>query len=199
MNRGNRIIVIILSGALLLSGFAFGRWVNPSNSTAAEGPNQLTANGEQPNSAANAKGASEAQAYLNDYKSGYSGGYRAGLTDLAANSGNNNQRPGYSEGFKKGFADGYQVRINHEAALLGAAEEGVSAQPVAYRRTTSRRTSSARNRRGSSKLKTALTIAAPAAIGAGVGALAGGKKGAGVGALLGGGGGALYHLLKKRD
>ncbi|HQR32887.1 MAG TPA: hypothetical protein PLK30_09125, partial [Blastocatellia bacterium] len=53
-------------------------------------------------------------------------------------------------------------------------------------------------RHGSSKLKTALTIAAPAAIGAGIGAAAGGKKGAGVGALIGGGGGALYHLIKNR-
>jgi hypothetical protein len=43
-----------------------------------------------------------------------------------------------------------------------------------------------------------LTIAAPAAIGAGIGALVGGKKGAGVGALFGGGGGALYHLIKRR-
>ncbi len=52
--------------------------------------------------------------------------------------------------------------------------------------------------RRNSKLRTALTIAAPAAVGAGIGALAGGKKGAGVGALLGGGGGAIYHLYKSR-
>ena len=44
-----------------------------------------------------------------------------------------------------------------------------------------------------------LTIGAPAAIGAGVGALLSGKKGAAVGALLGGGGGAAYYLIKKRD
>ncbi|MBI3651968.1 MAG: hypothetical protein HY231_13190 [Acidobacteria bacterium] len=50
-----------------------------------------------------------------------------------------------------------------------------------------------------SKTRTALTIAAPAAIGAGLGALFGGKKGAGIGALLGGGGGAAYHLLKHRN
>jgi hypothetical protein len=43
-----------------------------------------------------------------------------------------------------------------------------------------------------------LRIAAPAAIGAGIGAIAGGKRGAGAGALIGGGGGALYHLLKHR-
>ncbi|HYP28405.1 MAG TPA: hypothetical protein VE262_16950 [Blastocatellia bacterium] len=44
-----------------------------------------------------------------------------------------------------------------------------------------------------------LTIGAPAAIGAGVGALLSGKKGAAVGALLGGGGGAAYYLIKRRD
>jgi len=43
-----------------------------------------------------------------------------------------------------------------------------------------------------------LTIAAPAAIGAGIGGIARGGKGAGIGALLGGGGGALYHLYKNR-
>lgn len=43
-----------------------------------------------------------------------------------------------------------------------------------------------------------LRIAAPAAIGAGIGAIAGGKRGAGAGALIGGGGGALYHLIKHR-
>lgn len=41
-----------------------------------------------------------------------------------------------------------------------------------------------------------LTVAAPAALGAGIGAIAGGGKGAGVGALVGGGGGALFYLLK---
>ena len=43
-----------------------------------------------------------------------------------------------------------------------------------------------------------LTVAAPAAVGAGIGAIAGGGKGAGVGALIGGGGGALFYLLKHR-
>jgi hypothetical protein len=43
-----------------------------------------------------------------------------------------------------------------------------------------------------------LTIAGPAAVGAGIGGIAKGGKGAGIGALLGGGGGALYYLLKHR-
>jgi hypothetical protein len=41
-----------------------------------------------------------------------------------------------------------------------------------------------------------LTVAAPAAVGAGIGAIVGGGKGAGVGALIGGGGGALFYLLR---
>lgn len=70
---------------------------------------------------------------------------------------------------------------------------------ASYRRGyTAYRTTRYKQRRNS-KTKTILRIAAPAAIGAGIGALAGGKKGAGVGALLGGGGGALYHLYKSRN
>jgi hypothetical protein len=41
-----------------------------------------------------------------------------------------------------------------------------------------------------------LTVVGPAAVGAGIGAIAGGGKGAGIGALVGGGGGALYYLIK---
>jgi hypothetical protein len=44
-----------------------------------------------------------------------------------------------------------------------------------------------------------LTIAAPAALAAGIGGIAGGGRGAGIGALIGGGGGALYYLLKHRN
>lgn len=54
-----------------------------------------------------------------------------------------------------------------------------------------------RGRRNSTR-NLVLTVAAPAAIGAGIGAIAGGGKGAGIGALVGGGGGALYYLLKHR-
>ena len=62
-----------------------------------------------------------------------------------------------------------------------------------------RRYSGERNRRGiGSTGRAVLTVAAPAAIAAGVGAIVGGKKGAVVGALLGGGGGAAYYLLKNR-
>ena len=59
------------------------------------------------------------------------------------------------------------------------------------RRNFGRRNFGERNRRGiGSTGRAVLTVAAPAAIAAGVGAIVGGKKGAAVGALLGGGGGA---------
>lgn len=54
-------------------------------------------------------------------------------------------------------------------------------------------------RRNHSTRNLILSIAAPGAVGAGVGALLGGKKGAGVGALLGAGGGAAYYLIKNRN
>jgi hypothetical protein len=54
-------------------------------------------------------------------------------------------------------------------------------------------------RRGHSTRNLILSIAAPGAIGAGVGALFGGKRGAGIGALLGAGGGAAYHLIRNRN
>jgi hypothetical protein len=49
---------------------------------------------------------------------------------------------------------------------------------------------------GHSTRDAVLTVAAPAALAAGVGAVLDGQKGAAVGALLGGGGGALFYLLK---
>src|SRR5262245_29229206 len=44
-----------------------------------------------------------------------------------------------------------------------------------------------------------LSTVAPAAVGAGVGAIVAGGKGAGIGALVGGGGGALVYLLNRRS
>lgn len=59
------------------------------------------------------------------------------------------------------------------------------------------------NRRGSwwrRNRRDVLTIAAGTGLGAGIGALAGGKKGAGIGALAGGGGTALYtYGLRRRN
>jgi hypothetical protein len=47
--------------------------------------------------------------------------------------------------------------------------------------------------------KSAVIIGSSAGVGAGVGALVGGKKGAGIGALVGGGGAALWDQLTRRQ
>jgi len=203
MTKTQRIMAIALSGVLLLSGFAFGRLTSASHSTAAENTNQPVANSTQLNSSGEAN---KSAAYLVDYQTGYREGYNSGLagqeTTLATVSTNAayNERVGYGEGFKLGFADGYRMRGQSGSTISGISYSARPAiQPVVYRQGRTQVVYRERKRRGGSKLKTVLTIAAPAAIGAGIGGIAKGGKGAGIGALIGGGGGALYHLLKKRD
>jgi hypothetical protein len=201
MTKAQRILAVALAGALLLSGFAFGRLTHSSGATAAGGDEtKLAASSPQPSPSPEGETQSF---YLSDYKTGYSNGYDSGLTGQSSGIANT-ARPGYNEGFKEGFADGYQARTKQSAAY-SVAGNNLVAQPVAYRgprqrvvyRTVTRPVYYTRRSRGS-KLRTALRIAAPAAIGAGIGAIAGGKKGAGAGALIGGGAGAIYHLIKSR-
>ncbi len=181
-----RILTIALAGALLIVGFAFGRLSDTPETTAAE--NSKTALTEATSTSAAAK---DQQFYLSDFKTGYSDGYNSGLsgsTDSLAAT----EREGYNEGFKQGFADGFQAKSTEgpqQVNTAALARTGTQRE-VVYRSAP---------RKSGSKLKTALTIAAPAAIGAGVGGIVGGGKGAGIGALLGGGGGAVYHLIKNKD
>ena len=81
-------------------------------------------------------------------------------------------------------------------ALAFASAPMASAQTSATRTTVRHR----RHRRTFwQKHRDKLTVAGTTATGAGVGALAGGKKGAGIGALVGAGGGALYtYKVRKR-
>jgi hypothetical protein len=109
----------------------------------------------------------------------------------------------YEEGYKAGYRDGHQ---DCTAAATGAS----SGSSYYSRSTRATRTYYPRGRvrvageryvaprRGHSTRNMILSIAAPAAIGAGIGGIARGGKGAGIGALLGGGGGALYYLIKHR-
>lgn len=101
------------------------------------------------------------------------------------------------------FEDGYRAGYRDAQHDCGAT------QAVAPTRYTPRARSAPRvrvagvryeaaPRKDSSTRNMILRIAAPAAIGAGIGAIAGGKRGAGAGALIGGGGGVLYHLIKHR-
>lgn len=101
------------------------------------------------------------------------------------------------------FEDGYR------AGYRDAQQDCIAPQAVAPTRYAPRARSAPRVRVAGVRYEAAprkdhstrnmiLRIAAPAAIGAGIGAIAGGKRGAGAGALIGGGGGALYHLIKHR-
>jgi len=181
MTFKQRIIATGAACAILLSGYSFGRMTDSPNTQAEINPTALTASQPQP------AAASEAQTfYLKDFQVGYDDGFAAGKTGQT-NATVATEREGYNEGFKKGYADAYQAQPN-------------TAQPTAYRagQQTVYKPASYPAKRKNSKLKTALTIAAPAAIGAGIGTVAGGKKGAAAGALIGGGGGALYHVMKNR-
>ena len=113
----------------------------------------------------------------------------------------NSPNSSYEDGYRTGYQDGERDCAQHAAARASSASAGT------YRSYYSSRSSARRGvagvsyvarRRGHSTRNMILTVAAPAALGAGIGGIAGGGKGAGIGALLGGGGGALYYLLKHR-
>lgn len=201
MTRVQRFISLALSGVLLISGFAIGRWTTPTTASANESGTVATVTPTPVPMAMPASNSEASSFYLSDYKTGYNDGYNASVTGQGSGVANSS-RPGYNEGFKEGYANGYQTRLRPQPVQLNAFApvERVEAAPVrrSSNYSTVDRTVYYERKPRNSKLKTALTIAAPAAVGAGIGALAGGKKGAGVGALIGGGGGALYHLFKNR-
>jgi len=103
----------------------------------------------------------------------------------------------YEDGYRAGYRDGHQD-CGSTAQVTGSrytprARYAPRARVAGVRYYNE-------GRRGHSTRNMILRIAAPAAIGAGIGAIAGGGKGAGAGALIGGGAGAIYHLVKhKRD
>lgn len=199
MTRIHRFIALALSGALLISGFAIGRWTTPTTVSATERSAATVASTStaQPNSTE--PGNENASLYLSDYKAGYKDGFHSGVSGQGTGLANSS-RAGYNEGFSEGYANSHQVQLRPQPVQLNAfAPTDNEREAVRSARVSrSSRTVYYEQRPRHSKLKTALTIAAPAALGAGIGALAGGKKGAGVGALVGGGGGALYHLFKNR-
>lgn len=101
----------------------------------------------------------------------------------------------FEDGYRAGYRDSQQDCSSTQAAAPASytprarSSQRVRVAGVRYE---------AAPRKGHSTRNMILRIAAPAAIGAGIGAIAGGKRGAGAGALIGGGGGALYHLIKHR-
>ncbi|HMV49984.1 MAG TPA: hypothetical protein PLD20_10515 [Blastocatellia bacterium] len=191
MTVKQRVLAIAIVCALLLSGFAFGRLMDSPSKISAEESTATALNTSASTTAPNTSSdrGPGSQFYLQDFKAGYADGFNSARTGETPTPVASNV-VGYDEGFKQGYADSYQSRLkaNNVAPATSRAT-----QQVTYR------SSAPAQRKSGSKLKTALTIAAPAAIGAGIGAAAGGGKGAAIGALIGGGGGAAYHLIKNRN
>ncbi|HWX40414.1 MAG TPA: hypothetical protein VN345_04620 [Blastocatellia bacterium] len=107
----------------------------------------------------------------------------------------------YNEGYKAGYRDGQRdcAQSHTASAASGYTASGYSGRRVSYSRGVAGATYYRETRHHNHHVRNMiLTIAAPAALGAGIGAIAGGGRGAGAGALIGGGGGALYYLLKHR-
>ncbi|HMG32816.1 MAG TPA: hypothetical protein VKM94_02670 [Blastocatellia bacterium] len=99
----------------------------------------------------------------------------------------------YEQGYRAGYQDAHRDCTVSRTSGAGYAPRRAYSAPrarVAGVRYVHERP------RGHSTRNMILRIAAPAAIGAGIGAIAGGGKGAGAGALIGGGAGAIYHLIK---
>ena len=200
MTRTQRVAAIVMCGVLLISGFAFGRLTKPATTGAESAPPSSATPGTESASLANTAPSQSHSFYLSDYQTGYNEGYDSALKGSATGQATT-PRAGYNEGFKQGWTDGFQsVRGEQTASYLPSDQQAPVKTRYIYHGNTRYVTHTVYTRRpGPSKLRTALTIAAPAAIGAGIGGIAGGGKGAGIGALLGGGGGALYHLFKYRN
>jgi hypothetical protein len=115
--------------------------------------------------------------------------------DSSANTNGTTEQTKYEDGYRAGYRDGHQDCSGTQTA------SGVrSTRYYSSRYAPRTRVAGARYyepaRRGHSTRNMILRIAAPAAIGAGIGGIVRGGKGAGIGALLGGGGGALYQLIR---
>lgn len=147
------------------------------------------------------KGESAAQAQINPTAQQPSA-QTGNAYESTANSGNpTGGQTSYEDGYRAGYRDGHQDCETTATTRTSSVRRAYYAPRYYSSRRT--RVASARYyaapRRGHSTRNMILRIAAPAAIGAGIGAIAKGGKGAGIGALIGGGGGALYQLLRHRN
>jgi hypothetical protein len=118
--------------------------------------------------------------------------------DAAANSSGNSNPSGFEDGYQAGYRDGHQDCTANPTATSGRRSYYSRRAYYPRRSGVAGTRYYAETHRGHSTRNMILTIAGPAAVGAGIGAIAHGGKGAGIGALLGGGGGALYYLVKHR-
>jgi hypothetical protein len=103
----------------------------------------------------------------------------------------------YEDGYRAGYRDGHEDCGTTRNTTVARRARSTHRYYAPRTRVAGARYYAA-PRRDHSTRNMLLTIAGPAAIGAGIGAIARGGKGAGIGALLGGGGGVLYHLYKNR-
>ncbi len=118
--------------------------------------------------------------------------------DAAANATDTSNPSNYEEGYKAGYRDGHHDCTANSTASSGQRSYYSRGAYYPRRSGVAGTRYYAETHRGHSTRNMILTIAGPAAVGAGIGAIAHGGKGAGIGALLGGGGGALYYLVKHR-
>jgi hypothetical protein len=171
VQTGKTFIATLIAVVLALGGIAwFSSGGHKGEPAALAQSNSATqAPPQQADSASEASGNAAATPTGQSYEDGYRTGYRDGHQDCATTQTEYVPSRGYSA-------------PRYSRPRVRVAGERYYAEP----------------RRGHSKRNLFLTIAGPAAIGAGIGAIARGGKGAGIGALLGGGGGALYYLVKHR-
>jgi hypothetical protein len=176
VQTGKTFIATLIAVVIALGGLAWlssdGKKSEPSAAaqTAAQLNETAQAAAPQPASAYDSSSATNsATPGQSSYEDGYRAGYRDGHQDCSTT-----QNTAVNGAYYRPHASARRVRV------AGATYYAAGAAP--------RRNHSTRNM--------ILRIAAPAAIGAGIGGIVRGGKGAGIGALLGGGGGALYQLIK---
>lgn len=169
VQTGKTFITVLIAIALASGGFA---WLSSdgrtSEPTALAQTNQSAQAPSPQPESYESSGNTSATSGQTTYEDGYRAGYRDGQQDCSTTQSTSSVR-------RTNFSRRYAPRTRVAGARYYAAP-----------------------RRGHSTRNMILTIAGPAAVGAGIGAIAKGGKGAGIGALLGGGGGALYHLIKHR-
>jgi hypothetical protein len=176
VQTGKTFIATLIAVVIALGGLAWlssdGKKSEPSAAaqTAAQ-LNETAQAAPQPASAydSSASATNNPTSGQSSYEEGYRAGYRDGHQDCSTT-----QNTSVNRAYYRPHSSGRRVRV------AGATYYAAGAAP----------------RRGHSTRNMILRIAAPAAIGAGIGGIVNGGKGAGIGALLGGGGGALYHLIK---
>ena len=168
VQTGKTVIATLIAVVLALGGLA---WVSSDNrksepTTLAQTSQSAQAPAPQPEQAYESSANASGAANPTTYEDGYRAGYRDGHQDCSTTRNTSSVR-------RTSYARRYAPRTRVAGARYYA-----------------------ETRRGHSTRNMILRIAGPAAVGAGIGAIAHGGKGAGIGALIGGGGGALYQLIR---